>query len=456
LLAIAERNLQQGRLDSPKENNAVEGFRAVLTLNPDNQAALAGLDGVLGQYLVLANDALDEQQLEKAEMYLAKATRIAPANAEVLDIRTRIAKARVATQGREKIRRLLAEAENDLQNNRLTSPKGNNATERYRAVLDLDPGNQDARAGLDRVVSRYIVLVNSAMDGQKLDKAEAYLVKAARIAPTNAELVNVRARIEKARVTDKKRKDIELLLVSAEGDLQQGRLDSPTGSNAVEGYRSVLAIDPDNQAAREGLHRVVGRYLELANRSLVDGDLDRAAGYVVKAEGIGANNPALAELRAELEKARMAVSRLAFAVFPFHTFAICHYPVGGEVTDATEAVIRKQPRAKLQYSYYEEGADASAIPGMHELWSKNIVRRKPMLDIVRKVGRKLGVNGVLMAWYKCSRSQYMSEDTYEVEVYLIDVNRNQVFHAKEKFLDAKRAVSSVFGEFFAAYGVASG
>ncbi len=130
--------------------------------------------------------------------------------------------------------------------------------------------------------------------------------------------------------------------------------------------------------------------------------------------------------------------------------------MGGEVTDATEAVIRKQPRAKLQYSYYEEGADASAIPGMHELWSKNIVRRKPMLDIVRKVGRKLGVNGVLMAWYKCSRSQYVSEDTYEVEVYLIDVNRDQVFHAKENFLDVDHAISSVFDQFFAAYGIGSG
>ncbi len=77
-----------------------------------------------------------------------------------------------------------------------------------------------------------------------------------------------------------------------------------------------------------------------------------------------------------------------------------------------------------------------------------------MLDTVRKAGGKLGVNGVLMVWYICSRSQYVAVDTYEVEVYLIDVIQEQVFHSKMNFLDTGRAISTVFDQFFAAYGIA--
>jgi hypothetical protein len=143
-------------------------------------------------------------------------------------------------------------------------------------------------------------------------------------------------------------------------------------------------------------------------------------------------------------------------VFPFQSRATCHYSVRDAVTDAADAAIRDQPRATLEYSYYREGADADAIPGVFELWSKNAVRREPMLETVRKAGSDLGVNGVLMVWYICSRNQNVAVDTYEVEVYLIDVNRDQAFHSKMNFLDAGRAISTVFDQFLTAYGFAGG
>jgi hypothetical protein len=75
---------------------------------------------------------------------------------------------------------------------------------------------------------------------------------------------------------------------------------------------------------------------------------------------------------------------------------------------------------------------------------------------VREAGRRLGVNGVLMVWYKCSHTQQVPADRYEVEVYLIDVDGDRAFQAKEGFLDADRAISEVFGQFFAAHGIGPG
>lgn len=459
LLADADKKLEQIRLASPAGNDAVEGYRAVLALDPNNQAALDGLDRAVDRYVALAGDALGAGKQEIAKKYLAKAEAIAPGNVQLAGLRDRIeAGPETSTHApapdrAHEIQQLLAKAEIDIQNNRLTTPSGNNAVERYRAVLALDPANQAARIGLDRVVGQYAAFANSAVAGKKFDKAESYLAKAKGIAPENLELAALGRRIEEEKAAGQDKEAVAQLLSAARRKFSQGRLDAPVGDNAVESYLSVLARDPGNQAAKSGLDGVAGRFLELGYRSIDNGALDTAGDYLAKAEGIAPNHPDLADFRARLKEAASSPSELNFAVFPFQSLVICHFSVREEVTDAANAVVRQQPRAKIAYSYYAANADASKIPGMHELWSDNRARREPKLDAVRKAGRDLGVNGVLMIWYKCSQSQYVATDTYEVEAYLIDVNRDDVFHSKKGFLDTDRAISDVFDRFFAAYNI---
>ncbi len=49
---------------------------------------------------------------------------------------------------------LLSGAEEDLARDRLTSPAGANAWEKYQAVLALEPGHKKASAGLDSIIGR--------------------------------------------------------------------------------------------------------------------------------------------------------------------------------------------------------------------------------------------------------------------------------------------------------------
>ena len=62
------------------------------------------------------------------------------------------------TVNQQKIAALLSAAKKDVEALRLTSPKGNNAVERYRAVLGLDADNAAAVAGLGDVVGKYVRL----------------------------------------------------------------------------------------------------------------------------------------------------------------------------------------------------------------------------------------------------------------------------------------------------------
>ena len=63
------------------------------------------------------------------------------------------------------------------------------------------------------------------------------------------------------------RQQIELLLAEALRDLQAGRLSTPAGNNALERYRKVLAIDPSNKQAQDGLAAIADSYLGLDNQA---------------------------------------------------------------------------------------------------------------------------------------------------------------------------------------------
>jgi hypothetical protein len=93
---------------------------------------------------------------------------------------------------------LLRGAETALEENRLQSPSGNNAYEKYRAVLKMDPGNKEAQQGLVNVASRYLSLTEGALSANDLDKAKRYLSKASSIAPHHPRLGDVRAKVDRA------------------------------------------------------------------------------------------------------------------------------------------------------------------------------------------------------------------------------------------------------------------
>ena len=84
---------------------------------------------------------------------------------------------RQAREGEQtaKISALLAGAGEDLARDRLTSPAGNNAWEKYQAVLALAPGHEKASAGLDSVIGRYVTKFDASLRDKEFDKAEEYV-----------------------------------------------------------------------------------------------------------------------------------------------------------------------------------------------------------------------------------------------------------------------------------------
>ena len=112
------------------------------------------------------------------------------------------------------------------------------------------------------------------------------------------------------------------LVRQARVDLAGLRLTNPPRLNAFERFSLALRIDPSSSAAKQGVVDTAKSYLELAEKSLVAGNLDEFAGYLDKVEEVagsiaeGAATVAEAKARRQrevaqaLEAARLATERM--------------------------------------------------------------------------------------------------------------------------------------------------
>jgi len=99
---------------------------------------------------------------------------------------------------------------------------------------------------------------------------------------------------------------IKALLRQAEAHLAADRLTTPPGMNALEKYREVIGLDPENVEAEEGLKRLVGRYVELANKAITSGDYAKAGEYLDRADKVIEGDNRVLFSRAKLKEAKQA------------------------------------------------------------------------------------------------------------------------------------------------------
>lgn len=119
---------------------------------------------------------------------LKEAESIFPESTGVAEIRDRpnLTQSQTTTVSTSaEIQDLLHKAENDIRSSRLVLPSGRNAQDRYLEVLELDPDNAEATAGLERIrkFHGYLDLTESAIMNNHIEQAEVYLRLADKIFP---------------------------------------------------------------------------------------------------------------------------------------------------------------------------------------------------------------------------------------------------------------------------------
>ncbi len=102
--------------------------------------------------------------------------------------------------------------------------------------------------------------------------------------------------------------EVARLLEAAQLAQDEGRWVAPEGANAIELYRWVLLLDPENDTARAGLAATADRLIGAVEPSLEAGDIAGAAGALDAARSADPAHPSIPvyadKLQAELDRAR--------------------------------------------------------------------------------------------------------------------------------------------------------
>jgi serine/threonine protein kinase len=94
---------------------------------------------------------------------------------------------------------LLGRAALDLEAARLTLPPGDNAYEKYRDVLTLDPTNVTAQQGIAGIARRYLDLAQRDIEAGEFQRADTYLRRAEALNPGQPEAMAARELLTRKR-----------------------------------------------------------------------------------------------------------------------------------------------------------------------------------------------------------------------------------------------------------------
>ncbi len=232
LLERADASAREGRL-SGGADAALELYREAARLDPANAHARQGMQRVAQALLVRAAAALDEDNADAAARLIDEAAQIAPdlpdlraVRGDLRELRERLAIASQRTPltpaQSAQVQRLVAAGARAAQAGRLLEPPGDSAYDHYRAALAIDPHNAPAQqglAGLPRIARE--AFARALSDGAP-QRARSLLEALRELAPDDAELPALSARLANAfldqadqRIGEGRREDALRLLDAA-------------------------------------------------------------------------------------------------------------------------------------------------------------------------------------------------------------------------------------------------
>ncbi|MSQ92034.1 MAG: TonB family protein [Gammaproteobacteria bacterium] len=234
------------------------------------------------------------------------------------------------------VQKLLDSAGIALSRGELVEPPEQNALELYRAVLARDPDNRVAQRGIDRVVDELLAQAEKALMAQDLT-ALASAVDAARAArPDHPRLEFFTTQLERAleRFPNSGRpprtaaaaeapiatpqsapahapvsarsdaSSVQGLVLLANERMRSNQLVG--GNDSAHAYLlSARRIDPVDPGVQQGVAALAALLQSNARKAISEGRLDEAGEWVHQAVALDVNRQEVAELRSELEVARL-------------------------------------------------------------------------------------------------------------------------------------------------------
>ena len=167
----------------------------------------------------------------------------------------------------------------------------------YQKVLEEDKGNRRAAAGVAAVRGALLGSVSVALDQGDAKEAETLLADLERVPHERDDFKLQHDRLKVLR-------QIGPLLAQGADLLRQGKVLEPAGDNALEVYRRVREVDPDNALARQGLEQIQRGVLDRALAAVAKDDFAAADDILTEAAAIAPGSQQLLDTRTRAEGVR--------------------------------------------------------------------------------------------------------------------------------------------------------
>ncbi|SDW31827.1 hypothetical protein [Lysobacter enzymogenes] len=287
----AAQALSEGRLSSPDGRGARELYEAALAVDPDRGDARQGLARTGEVALQQARQAIDGGHFEFARQRIALARDLAVPRAKVEPLAQLLRQREAAHAGLD---RMVAAAAGAREQGRLDGAP-DAALPLYLRVLELQPQRNDALEGRDDTLADLLQQARQALERGELVRGAQGIARAQEADPGHADLPDSLTLLELR---------LERRRGEAAQALRRQRLDA-----AVEAYRDVLTVRPDDAAAREGLMTVAAAHAERSERLAADFRFADAEEELGLARAIAPAAPAMAIARQHLDRARESRKR---------------------------------------------------------------------------------------------------------------------------------------------------
>ncbi len=261
-------------LPDPEQDAELQRLLRQRAFVPNDQATLDAISDLLDQVEADIDEAL-------AQGDLALAQQLAGVVAEVQPERAVIAEVQAAVERENSIGQTLEQATAALDAGRLTEPAGDNAAELFAQVLEIEPGNETAQAGLVETHQAIVAdAVSMAREDLDFEGAEARLVQAEGVHESPEAVAEARDSIAQFR-----ERHIEELHQSVLTHIDEGRYDQ-----AEEAITELVALGHDRE-------RVEGLQASLADARLY-GSFEPGQVFSDQVERLGRSGPEMVVLPA--------------------------------------------------------------------------------------------------------------------------------------------------------------
>lgn len=280
----------------------VAGYRRVLELDESYTQATTAIAELATKWKASITGALAADDLGLADAKLTESLAVFPNDEELTLLYDSLSDRKRADSLVKTTQALLGSHGLDDQ------PAVTAAIQAFQEALRLDPAQATAKQELNRLAEHYAQLANGSADTGDVAAAMNFLERATTANASSTDVVSVRDRVQRAASAQQ---EIAVLLQQASAYRAAGALINPPGANAAEIYHRVLATDPNNAIANQGLSEVVAELLTRATGFLASGQIEAVRALNGRASEIGLADTAIRELKAKLNAEEQRIADVA-------------------------------------------------------------------------------------------------------------------------------------------------